>query len=161
MKESGKDKKQFAVPIEKNQRWIEALEQGIDALDEDIRATIMKPAGESCASDIRILCEKYLGRRIYSLDDLIAGWNKLRENRGLNGRWEITENHVRGVFEECGCPLIASGLVKLHPTHCYCSQAMMHSIFEEVTGKPVDVEIKQSIGRGDDVCDFLISIFES
>jgi hypothetical protein len=57
MNESGENKKQFAVPIEKNQRWIEALEKGINAVDEDIRATIMKPAGESCAVDIRILCE--------------------------------------------------------------------------------------------------------
>ena len=104
------------------------------------------------------LCEKHLKRSIYNIEDLVNSWNFLRESRNLKGRWKINGNAIRGVFGECGCPLIQSGLVELQSIQCYCSQGMMETMFSEVASKSVDVEIKKSIGRGDDVCEFLIRI---
>jgi predicted hydrocarbon binding protein len=35
---------------------------------------------------------------------------------------------------------------------------MMETIFSEVARKPIEVEIKQTIGRGDKVCHFLVKL---
>jgi hypothetical protein len=115
-------------------------------------------AGKSCATDLLLLCEKYLGEEVSSVEDLVTGWNIIRDKRNLTGRWEFEGNTLRGIFGECGCPLVRSGLIELHPVQCYCSQGMMETVFSQVSGKTVEVEIKRSIGRGDDVCDFLIKL---
>ncbi len=146
------------LPINKNKTWIALLHKSINRLDENQQAAIMKPCGEGCASDILVLCEKFLGKKVHSLEDLITGWNMIRDKRGLTGRWEFEPNAIRGIFRECGCPLVSSGLIELHPVQCYCSQGMMETIFSAVAKKPIEVEIKQTIGRGDDVCHFLVKL---
>lgn len=146
------------IPIDKNRNWMAGVYEGIDRLDQNGKAAIMKPAGEACAADIVTLCEKNLGRKINSVDDLLSGWNILRDRRQLTGRWESQGNVIRGIFGECGCPLVRSGLIELHPVHCYCSQGMMETIFSRVSKKPVEVKINRSIGRGDDACEFLIKL---
>jgi predicted hydrocarbon binding protein len=145
------------MPLHKNRSWIAHLHKGIDQLDERTKAAIMRPAGEACASDLLSLCEKYLEKKIESVEDLVAGWNIVREERRLTGKWQIKGHTIRGVFEECGCPLVRSGLIELHPVQCYCSQGLMETIFSQVAKKKVEVKIKRSIGRGDDVCEFLIT----
>lgn len=146
------------IPIDKNRSWMASVYEGIDQLDQNVKAAIMKPAGQACADDIVLLCEKYLGRPVKTVDDLVSGWNTIRERRNLTGKWEIKGNNIRGIFGECGCPLVRSGLIELHPVHCYCSQNMMETVFSRISEKPVEVKINRSIGRGDDVCDFLIRL---
>ena len=34
----------------------------------------------------------------------------------------------------------------------------METIFSTVAGRPIEVEIKQTIGRGDKVCHFLVKL---
>lgn len=148
----------MSIPINKNRRWMARLHESIDQLDQNLKYTIMKPAGEACASDLMSLCEKYLGKEVSSLEDLVTGWNVLREKRNLQGKWAFEGNGVRGIFGECGCPLVQSGLIELHSVQCYCSQGLMETIFSQVTKKTVEVEIRRSIGRGDEVCDFIIKV---
>jgi predicted hydrocarbon binding protein len=146
------------LPINKNKSWISLLLKSISKLDEKRQAAIMKPCGQGCASDMLALCEKFLGKKVNSIEDLIIGWNMVRDKRGLIGRWEYEPNAVRGIFKECGCPLVRSGLIELHPVQCYCSQGMMEAIFSEAAHKPVEVEIKQTIGRGDAACHFFVKL---
>ena len=146
------------LPINKNKSWISLLHKSIGGLDENQQAAIMKPCGQGCASDLLSLCEKLLGKKVNSLEDLITGWNMIRDKRGLTGRWEYEPNAVRGIFKECGCPLVRSGLIELHRVQCYCSQGMMETIFSGVAHTPIEVEMKQTIGRGDAVCHFLVKL---
>lgn len=147
----------MTLPINKNRSWISLLHSSIGRLDEQQQAALMKPCGQGCASDVLSFCEKLLGRKVGSLEDLVEGWNMIREKRGLTGRWQHEPKGIRGIFRECGCPLVSSGLIELHPVQCYCSQGMMESIFSAVAGRPVSVEIIQTIGRGDEVCHFLVN----
>jgi len=142
--------------LDKNMRWISAVEKAISDLPVDQQKALMVEAGRACAEDVLKLCEKELGQEIASIEDLIRGWNMLRSNRNLHGGWVLEGNIVKGMFTECGCPLVRSGLVQLHPARCYCSQNMMETIFSKVARKVVVVEIRQAIGRGDDVCEFHI-----
>ncbi|AGL02282.1 hypothetical protein [Desulfoscipio gibsoniae] len=146
------------MPIDKNKRWITGLHESINQLGKDLQAAIMKPVGKQCASDLFSLCESYLRNKIDTTEDLINGWNTLREKRNLKGKWELEGDKIRGTFYECGCPLIRSGMIDLHPIQYYCSQGMMEMIFSKAAKKTVKVEIKRSIGWGDDVCEFLIKL---
>jgi len=146
------------LPIDKNKSWMAGVYEGIEQLDQNVKAAIMRPAGKACAADILSLCEKYLGRKIDTVDDIVSGWNIFRDRRKLTGRWEAHGNTIRGTFRECGCPLVRSGLIELHPVQCYCSQSMIETVYSQVSKKTVAVEIKRSIGRGDDVCEFLIRL---
>ncbi len=54
-----------------------------------------------------------------------------------------------------------TGALQTHrtsPVQCYCSQGLMETIFSQVAKKAVEVEIKRTIARGDDVCEFLITV---
>ncbi len=146
------------LPINKSKSWISLLHKSISRHDETRQAEIMKPCGQGCAADILSLCEKFLLKKVNSLEDLITGWNMIREKRGLTGRWEFEPNSIRGIFKECGCPLVRSGLIELHPVQCYCSQGMMDIIFSEAAHKTIEVEIKQTIGRGHEVCPFFVKL---
>ncbi len=148
------------LPVNKNRSWIAQLHKSIGRLDSEQQAQIMKSCGQGCASDLLSICEDLLGRKVGSPEDLIAGWNMLREQRGLTGGWKSESNAVRGIFRKCGCPLVRSGLIELHPVQCLCSQGMMETIFSTVARRPVQVELLQTIGRGDEVCEFLVKLQE-
>ncbi|MGB6068420.1 MAG: hypothetical protein WBG50_26730 [Desulfomonilaceae bacterium] len=145
------------VPADKMNRWITARLEGIDDLDEEVKFSIAKRAGELCAADLMALCEKHLMRKRASASDLVARWNELRRQRNRAGRWELNEGIVTTIFPECGCPLVRSGMIELHPVQCHCSQSMIESIFSRVCKRPVRVLIRRLIGNGDGVCEFLIS----
>lgn len=143
--------------LDKNMRWIGALEKSIAALPAGQQKLLMAEAGRSCAGEILALSEKSLGREIVSIEDLIEGWNMLRSRRNLYGGWVRAGNTIKGLFTECGCPLVRSGLVQLQPARCFCSQNMMETIFSKIARKEVVVEIRQAIGRGDAVCEFHVT----
>ena len=144
------------IPVFKNKRWVESLHNSLDQFDEELKAAVLKPAGASCASDILLLCEDHLGHDITSVQDLVNGWNTLRESRKLEGGWQFENDTVHGIFHECGCPLVRSGLVELHPNQCLCSMGMVETAFTKAAKKEVEVILKRSIGNGDRVCEFLV-----
>lgn len=146
------------MPIAMNKRWIRGLHEGLGGLDERVRLEIMKPAAVQCSGDIWKLCEQYLGKSIESADDLTQGWNLLRADRGLVGGWVKEGELLRGVFSECGCPLVRSGLIELHPIQCHCSQGMMGQIFSRAAKRDVTVKMERSIAQGDAVCEFVIGL---
>ena len=152
------DKKQIhPLLFEKNKRWIGSIEKGLADLDIQQQKLVMLEAGEECSFDILALCEKALETTVDSVADLVRGWKLVRQSRNLHGYWMLEGYVVRGVFEECGCPIVRAGLVELKPVQCWCSQNMMEAIFSKAAKGMVSVEIRQSIGRGDKVCEFYIT----
>jgi hypothetical protein len=145
------------IRIDKNRKWVANLHKSIDQLPEEQKALIMKQAGANCANDLLKLCENFLGRQIDTIEDLVSGWNILRDSRNLEGKWEFENNIAHGIFNECGCPLVRSGMIELHPIQCLCSQGMMEIIFSKVAKSAVKVETKHTIGRGDGVCEFVVT----
>jgi len=146
------------IPIDKNRKWVANLHKSIDQLTVEQKASVMKQGGTSCANDLLKLCERFLGRQIHNIEDLVSGWNILRDSRDLEGKWNFGNNIVHGIFYECGCPLVRSDMIELHPIQCLCSQGMMEIIFSKAAKRAVKVEIKRAIGRGDDVCEFVVTL---
>lgn len=147
----------MGVPVNKNKRWIAGLHESLGQLPKDLQAAVMKPAGEGCASDLLALCEGELGRPVETVEELVHSWNGIRRRNQLKGEWEIEEETIRGVFHQCACPLVSSKMIELHPVQCYCSLGMMQTIFSRVAKRRVEVSLERSIGRGDDVCEFVVA----
>jgi hypothetical protein len=145
------------IPIDKNRKWVAKVHQSIDQLDKEQKAAIMKQPGLNCAFDLLTLCEGYLGRQIGTITDLVDGWNILRDPRNLKGRWKLENGIAHGIFGECGCPLVRSGLIELHPVQCLCSQGMTEMIFSRVAKRTAKVAIRRAIGKGDDICEFVVN----
>ena len=146
------------IPVGKNKAWIAGLHEGLGRLEEKTRLEVMRASGSACASDILALSGRMLGREVASVADLVVGWNALRASKGLTGSWQYDGNTVKGVFSECGCPLVRSGLMALHPVQCYCSQGMMETIFSLAEGNPVEVILRRTLGRGDEACEFEVNL---
>src|SRR5512146_838363 len=66
--------------------------------------------------------------------------------------------HVRfgAVSKGCYCPAARFRPPRKNDLHCYCSRATQQAIFETALGRPVKVEILQSVRRGDPTCHFLV-----
>jgi effector-binding domain-containing protein len=59
----------------------------------------------------------------------------------------------------CFCPLLRNHMDQGMPlTFCNCGAGWYRQQWEGATGKPVRIEIVQSVSRGDDVCEFAIHL---
>lgn len=59
----------------------------------------------------------------------------------------------------CHCPRIRDALKsseKISPTYCYCGAGFYKGIWEEILQKPVEVEVLETVLKGDDVCKIAI-----
>ena len=59
----------------------------------------------------------------------------------------------------CFCPVIRKNLQNgMPPAYCYCGAGWFRQQWEYATGKPVRVEVLQSVAQGDDVCQFAVHL---
>jgi hypothetical protein len=82
--------------------------------------------------------------------------------RSANLRAYLEENQPekrRALY--CHCPRVRAALEagdRLSSTYCYCGAGFYQGIWETITGKPVQVELLQSVMSGDDVCQVAITL---
>jgi hypothetical protein len=61
----------------------------------------------------------------------------------------------------CHCPRVRDLLKtqdSISTTYCYCGAGFYKGIWEEILGEPVEVELLQSVLKGDDVCQIAIEL---
>jgi len=119
-------------------------------LEEKTRVKLMEECGRACArrSGLAKFAEKYKGD-IKKFVDIMA--EKLgKENIFIEG------DMIHWCYPRCFCELVAEGPVRLPDAYCNCSVGWVLEVFETVTGKPVKVELLQSVKRGAPSCQFLV-----
>lgn len=98
----------------------------------------------------------------HALEQLLAGLKKWSSEDGLvrKGRTiDFTYGKPPGAKgARCLCPVVESGPAGLSGTYCQCSVGYVKEMFERATGKPVHVELVESLKRGGQKCRFLIHI---
>jgi hypothetical protein len=142
-------------PIDLTARWIKALLEGLNELtDEKTKREAIEKCGEACAlyhgetEKIRIMKSK--GK---SVEDILEQMNL--EDMWC-GKWIKDGNIIYSICKECGCPLVGASLIERSPIFCFCSLGWVKTIFENIFEKPVKVELKKAIGRGDCECHFVV-----
>jgi len=132
--------------------WIRSLVGHMDArLEEGQRTVLMESCGRECARRGAVkMAEPFKG----NVDGLLAELEKHlgKDHAAREG------DHAFLQYDQCYCPMVAGMEEKLSGTWCQCSRGWVLEMFETAAGKPVKVELLQSILKGDPVCRFKIGL---
>jgi predicted hydrocarbon binding protein len=135
--------------------WIASVIDGIsEFVDDETKMKILEHCGKACSIYHGHL-EKVadMKEKGQNLEEILTYMN--HENMWC-GDWIHKEGIISSTCEECECPLFLAKMIKLSPTFCYCSRGFVKSLFEEILERPVSVELKKAIGRGDKSCHFIV-----
>jgi Family of unknown function (DUF6144) len=156
------DKKKMA-------KWVKGAMERFDSQidDEKIRTRIMENCGHECAKvNGRVIERAKVRRRKFKSDDAfleaeqqkpMTGTRLVREGNVLN-QYYTPKTFTRPM--RCYCSLLR-GLPeeeKVSITYCNCSKGFVETLWESVLGRPVKVELVQSVISGADECEFKIHI---
>lgn len=121
-------------------------------LDEKTRVKLMEECGRACArrSGIAKFAEKYKGDVKKFVDNMAEKLGQ--ENISIEG------DTIHWGYPRCFCELVAEGSTRLPDVYCHCSVGWVLEVFETVAGKPVKVELLQSVKRGAPSCQFLVRL---
>lgn len=100
------------------------------------------------------------------------GWPGCRDGNTIRVTKIPFEGTIQAFFAEpdpakrralnyCHCPRVRDVLKtgnRLSTTYCHCSAGFYKKNFEEILGRPVDVEIVHTVLSGDEVCSFAIHL---
>ncbi len=135
--------------------WMSDLFDSIDKeLDEETKVRVMAGCGRGCFR--RFSFKQDIAREGKgSVESLLQRYKKNFEV------WqEGTVVHVRYGAEskQCYCPAARFHPAKPHDIHCECTRATHQTIFETALGRPVKVEVVESLRRGGKTCHFVAHV---
>ncbi len=132
--------------------WVSDL---LDTMDEQLpreaRLKLIAGCGRGCFRRHefkRAIAEQGKG----DVEKLIAAYKKSFEV------WRDGQTvHVRygEVSSRCYCPVVKTRAAKSDDLHCECTRSTHQSIFETALGRPIKVEVLESLRRGGKTCHFV------
>ncbi len=122
-----------------------------EQLDDATRQKLLQRMGRDCAKAWTPFFEKYRGDLQGFLTKAKTAWVERADYDEKAGVLRVT-----GKSNPCACPLAKAG--RTPGDFCRCSTGWNELAFSTVTGKPVKVEIEESVLRGDPRCSFRITI---
>jgi hypothetical protein len=158
------------VKAEKAEYWIKALMSHLDEmLDQETKIKLMQACGRSCydrafgAAGQRKPSREERERYFQLLEE--NGYTLTREGDTVSFTfsWGRDHQNPQGLMIRdgyCMCPLVESGPPGLSPTFCYCSTGYVRETFERITGKPVNVDLVESLKSGGQHCVFRITVHD-
>lgn len=121
-----------------------------DDLDPAVRLKILRSLGRECAQDYGALFQKYRGDIKGFLAKIQTAWVERAEYDEKAGLLRVI-----GKPAPCACPLVKVG--RTPGEFCDCTLGWQEAAFSTVLGKPVAVEIEESVLRGGTRCSFRIT----
>ena len=132
------------------QRYAKLVSLVAAKVDEKTFGEIIEEVGRFCSGS------GFAGKFAGNLDGYLA---EMQKRWGAQTEQDREHDVVRVSFQtggDCACPLMGKGLVPA--AACRCSVGAMRQSFSVVTGRAVEVELKESVLRGDARCAFAIRI---
>ncbi len=135
--------------------WLTDLFATMQAeLDEPTKVKLMAGCGRGCFRRFRFKQDiAQLGKG--SVDRLVEAYKKNFEI------WrDGSEVHIRygAVNKQCYCPAARYHPVQPHDMHCECTRATHQTVFETALGRPIRVEVLESLRRGGATCHFVAHV---
>jgi hypothetical protein len=133
-----------------------------ERLDEKTRRGLMEANGRACAQGAYGPPDP---AKKVDLDTFVAGLAKYvgpenahREGDVVYFNYEQNPSGLRIADGYCLCPLIEDGPADLSPTYCHCSVGYVAYLFERNLGRPVRVELLESLRGGGKACRFAVHV---
>ncbi|MGC9972619.1 MAG: DUF6144 family protein [Bryobacteraceae bacterium] len=132
------------------QAWLQCLMDNLKAsLPEAAFSQVMEACGRGCA---RRNAAPLIAQANGNLDTLLSSFGAAIGAGNVSR--EGNQYHLR--YPQCYCPIVAAGPARLPDAWCECGRGFVLEAFSAVAGKPVTVELTQSIKRGDPQCHFVV-----
>jgi hypothetical protein len=156
-----------ATPFEKRaefaKTWAGRFMRVLDErLDEKTRRGLMEANGRACAIGAYGPPDP---AKTVGVDDFVAGLAKHvgRENARREGdvvffNYKQNPDGLRLADGYCLCPLVEDGPAELSPTYCHCSVGYVAYLFERNLGRPVRVDLLESVRSGGKACRFAVHV---
>jgi predicted hydrocarbon binding protein len=124
-------------------------------LPNDARRELMEQCGRHCIGASTLQKASRMQRESANLDELLERLNAARIGGGHLRR---EGSRIHAVYEQCYCGSVSQSKTPISITYCYCSCGWFRQLFETLLGKPVEVELVESIQSGGDGCRFIIHL---
>jgi predicted hydrocarbon binding protein len=122
---------------------------------QDVRAKVMEECGRKCISASTLKKAKKISENSKSLEELVEELNK---NHVGGGHLKLEGNKIHASYDRCYCGSVKRTKEKFSPTYCNCSRGWYLELFELALGKPVKVDMLESVVQGAKTCRFIIHI---
>jgi predicted hydrocarbon binding protein len=139
-------KQQLEGARERFARLLSVMDEQLDAAT---RGKVLQGMGRECSREYSPLFNKYRGDLQGFLAKIKTAWVERTEYDEKTGILLTV-----GKPAPCGCPLVKAG--RTTAEFCDCSRGWTQAAFSTVLGKPVSVEIEESVLRGGSRCSFRI-----
>jgi predicted hydrocarbon binding protein len=132
--------------------WVKDLMDQADIqLTEPQRKALMEARGRSCAkSGAARRAEPFKGK----LDEFVADLASHMGKDAVRREGDVIEVS----YPRCFCPLVAEAKEPLSASYCFCSAGWLKEVYETVSGKPVTVQILETVKRGGKLCRFDVTL---
>ncbi len=120
-------------------------------LDGPTRGKVLQGLGRECARDYGAFFNTYRGDLQGFLAKIKTAWVEQAEYDEKTGILRVV-----GKPAPCACPLVKAG--RTPAEFCDCSRGWTEAAYSTVLGKPVTVEVEESVLRGGKRCSFRIGI---
>jgi predicted ArsR family transcriptional regulator len=133
------------------ERFAKLLAVMDEQLDDATRSKILQSLGSQCSQPYAAFFKKYSGNLQGFLDKIKTAWVEQTEYDEKTGILRTI-----GKPAPCACPLVQAGRTPVE--FCECSRGWTQAAFSTVLGRPVSVEIEESVLRGGSRCSFRIGV---
>jgi predicted hydrocarbon binding protein len=145
----------LATPVQ-TARWIGSLIGDLTIeLGPDEAKKVMEACGKKCFGQSIIRKAIQLRKESRDIDDLL---DKLNQTHIGGGRLHRDGNLVHASYERCYCGSVSKTRQPISTVYCQCSCGWYQKLFETILGKPVQVELIDSIIHGAETCQFVIYV---
>jgi hypothetical protein len=144
--------------------WVQRFFAAVDAtLDEPTRRRLMEANGRSCY----VAYAGPPGHEPVTLEHLRDWIAQHGRERGYSIEGKTVSFEYLGSAETgkasperlCLCPLVeVQSVEKISPTYCHCSVGYVREMHERMLGRPVQVELVDSVLRGGKRCRFRMTV---
>ncbi len=118
-------------------------------LDEPTLKAVLEDLGAECSKQYDGLINKHKNDPAGFLQEIKNSWGSSAEYDEKTGAIRVTDK-----ASTCTCSLVQEGLTP--PDFCQCTIGWQRRTYSAVLGKPVTVELEESILRGGERCIFKI-----
>jgi len=132
--------------------WVKDLMDQADVqLTEPQRKALLEARGRSCAKSGAVRrAEAFKGK----LDEFVADLASHMGKDAVQRDGDV----IKVSYPRCFCPLVAELKEPLSASYCFCSAGWLKAVYETVSGKPVTVEILETVKRGGKLCRFNVRL---
>ncbi len=135
--------------------WLSDLMDAIDKeLPEDVKARVIGACGRACF-------ERHEFKRNWAIegkgdvDTLVAA---LQKNFLVRREGPLVHILYGEVSTRCYCAAANYRPSKPNDAHCYCTRATHQAVWETALGRPIRVDIAETLRRGGKTCHFVVHL---